>query len=230
VSAPSAAATLPTREPGAAPSAPAVLSSAARDAFEREATPALPALARRALRLARDPEAADDLVQDTLEHALRGYAGYVPGTNMRAWLLTIMHNLHVTTARRRARRPLAVSIEGLRDAHGWEPDARVADVATIVADDDGEATLLRRIAALPAEFRTVVELADVHGICHQRISRVLGVPGGTVASRLFRGRRRLQAAIRAERDADERGVAGPTATNAPRRMTQRSPARAAVAR
>ena len=166
------------------PSAPAA-------SFEREALPHLDTLYRVALRLAGDASAAEDLVQDTMLRAFRGWSGFRPGTNVRAWLLTILRNTFINEYRRRKRAPVAMDIEAV------EPYA----IYRTVADTDPEGEFFSRIVdrrvleavdRLPPPFREVVVLSDMEGLAYGEIAETLGVPVGTVKSRLFRARRQLQ--------------------------------------
>jgi RNA polymerase sigma factor (sigma-70 family) len=141
----------------------------------------LPRLHRYARALRRNPEDADDLVQDTLERAW-SRAGLWQGVNdMRTWLFSIMHNLHVD-ALRRGRLDLVDFGEQL-------PDVPIAAAqAERLALRDLEAAL----AALPPEQRQVLLLIGLEGMAYAEIAQVLGVPIGTVMSRVARGRERLR--------------------------------------
>src|SRR5687768_11584090 len=165
--------------------------STAAASFEREALPHLDVLYRVALRLAGDPSAAEDLVQDTMLRAFRGWSGFRPGTNVRAWLLTILRNTFINEYRRRKRAPVAMDIEAV------EPYAIYRSVAD--TDPEGEffsrivdTRVLEAVDRLPAPFREVVVLSDMEGMPYGEIAEALGVPVGTVKSRLFRARRQLQ--------------------------------------
>jgi RNA polymerase sigma-70 factor, ECF subfamily len=165
--------------------------STAAASFEREALPHLDVLYRVALRLAGDPSAAEDLVQDTMLRAFRGWSGYRPGTNARAWLLTILRNTFINEYRRRKREPISMDIEVA------EPHAIYRDVAD--ADPEGEffsrivdTRILEAVDRLPTPFREVVVLSDMEGLGYAEIAESLDIPVGTVKSRLFRGRRQLQ--------------------------------------
>src|ERR1700760_2912648 len=85
------------------------------DVFTDEVAPPLPMLFRMALRLTQDEQAAEDLLQDTLERAFQNFKRYEPGTNVRAWLLRIMSNVRISGFRRSARRPITSSIEDTED-------------------------------------------------------------------------------------------------------------------
>ncbi len=151
--------------------------------FTRNVERQIPALRRYARALVRDPVSADDLVQDCLERALGRRRLWRPGSNLRAWLFTILHNLHANNARSAARRPAAVALEETTPAL-----ARPADqVERIEA-----AQLLRALDTLPEAQRQVILLAGLEGLPYREIARVLNLPLGTVMSRLSRGRERLR--------------------------------------
>lgn len=183
VSTDAAVATIPTTPdptPDATPDA----------AFEAYVLPEVDVLMRVALGLTRNAADAEDLVQDTLLRAFRGIGGF-DGRHPRAWLLTILRNTHVS--RNRRKRP-----ELLRD-----PDASL-DALAANAEDGAEdvalettfdAVLAEAFEALPEKFRSVVQLVDVDGLAYQEAADTLGVPIGTVMSRLHRARARLRSAL-----------------------------------
>src|SRR6478752_2125677 len=139
--------------------------------FDAEALPHLDALYRVALRLTGDPTQAEDLVQDTMLKAYRSWRQYRPGTNAKGWLLTILRNTFINDYRRRKLEPVA-------------PDLEIVDEKVLEAVD-----------ALPPDFREVLVLSDMEGMSYGEIAESLRIPVGTVKSRLFRGRRLLQAAL-----------------------------------
>jgi RNA polymerase sigma-70 factor (ECF subfamily) len=164
---------------------------AKRSAFEREAIPHLDTLYRVALRFTADPAKAQDLVQDTMFKAFRSWHRYQPGTNVRAWLLTILRNTFINEYRREKQRGPTVDIETaetfslFNEVQEEDPEGRFFDK---IVDDE----VLRAIDALPDEFRETLVLSDLEGMTYQEIADVTGVPVGTVKSRLFRARRALQ--------------------------------------
>jgi len=161
-------------------------------AFESEALASLDSLYRTALRLTRDPADAEDLVQDTYLKAFRAADRFAPGTNLRAWLFTILHNTARNRVRDRAREAVDVdsaAVEQARDSGFATRDS-----------DTPESLLLREALApdlqdaiddLPAAFRQAVWLRDVEEFSYAEIAAVLDVPLGTVMSRISRGRRLL---------------------------------------
>jgi len=150
-------------------------------------TPHIPRLRRYARALVGDRYAADDLVQDTLERAMNKFHLWRPGSDLRAWLFAIMHNVYVNQLRSRAARPETALDEGDLLAQGV-PDAdrlELRDMQTA-------------IAALPAEQREVILLVALEQLSYAEVSRALGIPMGTVMSRLFRARERLRSQLAGE--------------------------------
>ena len=147
----------------------------------------VPDLRIRALRFAGDPATADDLVQDTIERALRFADQYIPGTSLRAWTQQILFSVFITRYRRSRRERNALR-DLTSDPCAWtqpEPFAAPdADVALTRATRE-------RLAALPTGFRAVIELVDLGEQSYRDAAEQLGVPVGTVMSRLHRGRRLL---------------------------------------
>jgi RNA polymerase sigma-70 factor (ECF subfamily) len=165
-----------------------------RASFEREALVHLDALYRVALRLTSNPSDANDLVQETMLKAYRSWHQYQQGTNAKGWLLTILRHAFINEYRRRSRRPETVDLDAIEpfavfdELQDEDPQARFFDQ---IVDDE----VLRAIDALPEQFREAVVLSDVEGMSYEEVARILGVPIGTVKSRLFRARRLLQAKL-----------------------------------
>ncbi|MDQ3810413.1 MAG: sigma-70 family RNA polymerase sigma factor [Chloroflexota bacterium] len=174
--------------------------AATRDRFEQDALQHLDALYRTALRMTRHPSDAEDLVQDALVRAYRFYHRFEPGTNFRAWLFKILTNTYINSYRRKQGRPQESSLDDTEDFFLYnqiKSDAGdgVDDVADTVLDRLGADAIQRAIDALPPQFRTTVQLADVEGLSYADIAEATNVAKGTVMSRLFRGRRLLQRAL-----------------------------------
>jgi RNA polymerase sigma-70 factor (ECF subfamily) len=151
--------------------------------IRREIEAEIPRLRRYARALTRDVIAADDLVQDSLARALGKLHLWQEGTDLRAWLFTILHNQYVSHIRRAVREGIAV---GLGDN---EPLlTRPAPQAHRLELRDLE----RAIAKLPAEQRTVILLIGLEGMRYEEVAAILDVPVGTVRSRLSRGRKTLR--------------------------------------
>lgn len=160
-------------------------------AFEREALVHLDALYRVALRLTGSAADADDLVQETMLKAYRSWHQYEPGTNARAWLLTILRNAFINEYRRRKRQVQTADFAGL-DPHAVFVAVRDSDPEGRFFDQIVDEEVLAAIDRLPDEFREAVLLVDLESLSYEEAAKVLEVPIGTVKSRLFRGRQRLQ--------------------------------------
>jgi RNA polymerase sigma-70 factor (ECF subfamily) len=148
-----------------------------------------PELFGRALRMARSPELAQDLVQDTCERAMRFEAQYQPGTNLRAWVYQILFSVFVSRCRRGRRERNALDVLS-SDPCAWTmPDAAAVmhDLSPPVAG---------ALEQLPRGFRDAVVLVDIEELSYKDAAQRLGVPVGTVMSRLHRGRRLLAEALR----------------------------------
>ena len=139
----------------------------------------------RALRLVRSPQDAWDLVQDTFEHALRGYARFQPGTNLRVWLMTIMHHLFIDRCRRKAREPNAASIE---DHEIPSPEPTPPSPWEAITDEQIAAAL----EGLESPFREVYQLRLIDRCSYDEIAERLTIPRSTVGTRLLRARQKLQ--------------------------------------
>ena len=168
--------------------------SRARAAFEAEALASVDSLYRTALRLTRVPADAEDLVQDTYLKAFRAADTFEPGTNLRAWLFTILHNTARNRARDRARDHVVVDsevVDQAADGPVFGPGPSVATPEALLMRDTLTPELQGAIDALPEAFREAVWLRDVEEFSYAEIARMLGVPAGTVMSRISRGRRML---------------------------------------
>jgi len=156
------------------------------------------AVYRLAFRLSGEPDRAQDLTQETFLRAYQNWDKYTPGTRAKSWLFTICRNVFLRRAERSRRHDEIVA----RTAD--EDPRRISREATVfmeVRDRDPEGAfwsqvvdeeVLRAIDALPKEFREAVVLSDLEDLSYQEVSEIMGVPVGTVKSRLFRGRRILQ--------------------------------------
>jgi RNA polymerase sigma-70 factor, ECF subfamily len=168
--------------------------STAVRSFDHEALPHLDALYRVALRLTGDPVQAEDLVQDTMLKAYRSWQQYRPGTNAKGWLLTILRNTFINDYRRRKLEPVAMDLEAV-EPHAIYRAAEVDDPEGTFFSKIVDEKVIEAIDALPPDFREVLVLSDIEGMRYAEIAEAIGVPVGTVKSRLFRARRLLQAAL-----------------------------------
>jgi len=178
----------------------AVASSDRRQEFEDVALVHLDSLYNGALRMTRNPEDAEDLVQDTVLKAYRFFDKFERGTNIRAWLFTILTNTYINMYRKKTRQPVMVEFQ--EERIGAEESAarslvglsapEQADAMLELVDDDVKSA----IDSLPDEFRLVVLLADLEDFSYKEIAEIVGCPLGTVMSRLYRGRRLLRKRLR----------------------------------
>jgi RNA polymerase sigma-70 factor (ECF subfamily) len=165
-----------------------------RDRFEALLRPLLPKLYGFALRLARNPDAARDLVQETSLRAYRTFSGFTPGTNGTAWLFTILHSVFVNAYRKAEREPV-VSVEELEarferrlELPDWKAYREIIDNPKVTW---GPSEVEQALGRLPDAFRTAVMLVDVDELTYEEAAEVMDCPVGTLRSRLFRGRRLL---------------------------------------
>jgi RNA polymerase sigma-70 factor (ECF subfamily) len=153
-------------------------------AFEQEVLPHASRLFRLAMWLERNRADAEDVVQDTMMQALRSFHRYQPGTNCRAWLITILQR--IVSNRRRARgRSIVVS----------DPDDRIAHTVPFVPPIPQaltDETVLATLRQLPTAFQDVIILCDVEDLSYKEAAEALAIPIGTVMSRLHRGRAQLR--------------------------------------
>ena len=161
-----------------------------RARFEAEMLVHLDAMYSFALKLSRSPDDAEDLVSDTVLRAFDRWEQYRLGTNIRAWLFTILYHVFVS----RKRRIDAREVQATDETEGWgafEPAGDVNPEARFY-ETFLDAEITTAIDNLPDEYRAAVVLSDIHELRYAEIAHILGVPEGTVKSRLFRGRRILQ--------------------------------------
>lgn len=161
----------------------------ARRAFEDQALALLDRLYGTALRLTRNEADAQDLVQETYLRAFRAIDQFKSGTNLKAWLFTILHNAHLNQRRDRGRSPIEADNEAV--------DQAVADPGRVLSPEDlllrasMDHDLQTALDGMPEAFREAVWLRDVEQLTYDEIAGVMRVPIGTVMSRISRGRRLL---------------------------------------
>lgn len=164
--------------------------------FQEEALPWLNDVARFAMSLARDQADADDLVQETFLRAYRSWNTFIPGSDCRRWLFTICRNVFLRT-REVERRTVALEDPELESLAAARLHAQALDSehAEHLASVDLWTGIDEALRALPEPFRSAVILVDIHDQSYDDAANILGVPIGTVRSRLFRGRRLLQESL-----------------------------------
>lgn len=153
--------------------------------FELEALPHMRSLYGTAYRIMGNAHDAEDVVQETYLRAYRAFDRYTPGTNIRAWLFTILHRVRTDEFRRRGRSPSTVEL-----VDDGPPVAPAAERLFTGGEDVGLA-----LEQVPESFRTAILLRDVQEFSYQEIARILDVPIGTVMSRIHRGRALLKRAL-----------------------------------
>jgi RNA polymerase sigma-70 factor (ECF subfamily) len=163
--------------------------------------PMIPALRRYARALLRDPELADDLVQDCLERVIRRWSQRRESEEPRQWAFAILHNLAIDSMRRRSRRGVHLAID----------DVNENEMAVPGRQEDGlrHADLIRALEALPPDQRSVILLVSVENMTYAEAAKMLEIPLGTVMSRLSRGRERLQKALDGELSTPVRAAGAP---------------------
>jgi RNA polymerase sigma-70 factor, ECF subfamily len=168
---------------------------ARKAAFEAEALAQLDSLYRTARRLTRNPADAEDLVQETFLRAFRAADRFEPGTNLRAWLFTILHNAARNRARDHARDAVVIDSETVERAAELAPEpgrsAAGGTPESLLMGETLAPELQAAIDALPDAFREAVWLRDVEEFSYAEIAATLAVPVGTVMSRISRGRQAL---------------------------------------
>ncbi len=169
----------------------------------------IPGLRRYARALVGDPWAADDLVQDTLERACSRWHLWRAGTDLRAWLFTVMHNLHANQVRSARLRPAA--------SHQLDLEAAAPELVAPDAGMESALDLQRCLMRLPEEQRVVLLLVTLEDLSYAAVARILNVPTGTVMSRLSRARARLRDLM----DAGPAGEASASSSTQPRPALRR---------
>jgi RNA polymerase sigma-70 factor, ECF subfamily len=176
---------------GAKPANPAAL----RQQFEAVALPHLDAVYNAALRLARNPDDAKDLLQDTILRAWRFFHQFTPGTNCRAWLLAILYNNFRNHLRQSSRWQNQTEETPENTELGPRQDGVVDNPEDIAVQRGLGRQLLAAIDSLPTEFREAVLLVDVQELSYAEVASVLQVPLGTVKSRVARARAVIRACL-----------------------------------
>ena len=178
------------------------MDASARLAFEETALPHLDSLYRVALRLCGDRSEAEDLVQDTVVRAYRFWASFTAGTNVRAWLFTILRHTFYSQLRRQGRlreqvSDLAVQLAALGPAAAAGVPCELPTPERAVEGKIAADRVHAALEQIPEDYRLAVMLADLEGLSYKEIAAIMGCPIGTVMSRIYRGRRQLQHLLQA---------------------------------
>lgn len=166
--------------------------------FVDEALPYARSLYGAALNLTRNPSDAEDLVQETFLKAYRSYDSFKEGTNLKAWLYRIMMNTFINIYRAKQRRPQETQVEDVGEFYLYHrlgeaaPSGMARSAEEELLNTFTDAAVKEAMEELPEPFRLAVYLADVEGFSYKEIAEIMGVPIGTVMSRLHRGRKALQ--------------------------------------
>jgi RNA polymerase sigma-70 factor (ECF subfamily) len=164
--------------------------------FERDALPLLDQLYRAARRYTGNAADAEDLVQETMVKAYAAFHRFEDGTNIRAWLLRILTNTWIKSYRKTQCRPDEVLSDGITDAqlaaHAGHSSAGLQSAELVALELLGDDEVRHAVQQLREDQRLVVYYADVEGLRYKDIALILGIPEGTVMSRLYRGRRALR--------------------------------------
>ncbi len=161
--------------------------------------PHMSALYSAAVRLTRNASDAEDLVQETYLRAYRGFRGFREGSNIKAWLYRILSNTFISSYRARRSRGEVIELDAVEEQTLF---SRLSGASAVSAGRTAEQAALERLPdevvkqaleQLPESFRLAVMLADVEGFSYKEIAKIMGVPIGTVMSRVHRGRQALRA-------------------------------------
>lgn len=163
--------------------------------FERDALQYMNQLYAAAMRYTKNPEDAQDLVQDAYAKAYTSFHQFEPGTNLKAWLYRVLTTTFINNYRKDQRRPQSSDSE-LEDWQLAEASSHTSDqgksTEDVVLENLPDSDIKNALAQIPEEFRMVVYYADVEGFSYKEIAEIVGVPTGTVMSRLHRGRKQLR--------------------------------------
>jgi RNA polymerase sigma-70 factor (ECF subfamily) len=165
--------------------------------FESSQLPYRDQLFKTALRLTRSVEASEDLLQETYLRAYRHYHQFTEGTNLKAWLFRILKNSFINGYRRQKTRPQMLDFDELRDSgDGFEEVVPVAsDPEQEYLGGELDHEIRDALMALPHHYRMVVLMVDLQGLSYQEVADALAVPIGTIMSRLYRGRKKIETTL-----------------------------------
>ena len=183
--------------------------------FERDALPFLDQLYSAAMRMTRNPQDAEDLVQETFAKAYSSFHQFTPGTNLKAWLYRILTNTYINSYRKKQRQPQISDGDNVED---WQlaraeshTSSGLKSAEMVALENLPDSDVKEALQTLGPDFRLAVYLADVEGFSYKEIAEIMGTPIGTVMSRLNRGRGQLRVLLADY--ARERGLVKPAASS-----------------
>ncbi len=164
--------------------------------FETGQLPYRDQLYKTALRMTRSVEDTEDLLQETYLRAFKYYARFEEGTNLKAWLFRIMKNTFINTYRRRKAQPQYVefdeALESVENASPTDPQGPDVNPESGYLAGELDHEIRATLLSLPHDYKMAVLMVDLQGLTYQEVADALGVPVGTVMSRLYRGRKKLE--------------------------------------
>ena len=170
-----------------------------KERFERDALQYTNQLYAAAMRYTKNPSDAEDLVQDTYAKAFVSFHQFEEGTNLKAWLYRILTTTFINNYRKDQLRPLQSNGGEVEDWQLHDAASHTSDQGKSAEDEVleniADVDIKKALADMPEEFRMAVYLADVEGFAYKEIAEIVGVPTGTVMSRLHRGRKLLRASL-----------------------------------
>jgi RNA polymerase sigma-70 factor (ECF subfamily) len=165
--------------------------------FESGQLPYRDQLFKTALRMTRSVEESEDLLQETYLKAFRYYERFEDGTNLKAWLFRIMKNSFINGYRKKRHLPQHVEFDELQEGFEETAEARsdLVDPERDLMNSEVDHEVRDALLALPHDYKMAVLLVDMQGLTYQEAADLVGVPVGTVMSRLYRGRKKLERAL-----------------------------------
>nr|WP_246126173.1 sigma-70 family RNA polymerase sigma factor [Nesterenkonia populi] len=167
--------------------------------FERDAMQYVDQLYSAAMRMTRNPQDAEDLVQEAYTKAYSAFHQYKPGTNLKAWLYRILTNTYINIYRKRQRQPHQANTDTVED---WQMAQAAEHTSSGLRSAEAEALdhlpdsdVKEALQQIPEEFRLAVYFSDVEGFAYKEIAQIMDIPIGTVMSRLHRGRKLLRSLL-----------------------------------